>query len=69
MESSNESISVRVNRLNTQLFTAKSVKSDSSDVITKEGLLDAFQVLYNECNNEHLKKTDKNIQVTKQLKN
>lgn len=63
MEPSQEPIGVRVNRLNAQLL-GKPVKNGNSGVITKEGLLDAFQVLYDECNSEQLKKCDKNVQVT-----
>lgn len=61
MESARETIGVRTIRLNNQIL-AKQTKN--SGAITKECLLDAFQVLYNECNCEFLKKQDKNIQVS-----
>lgn len=61
----NESISARVTRLNNLIIghTKGTSKVDKSIVecLSREGLLDAFCLLYNECNKENLKKKDKNI--------
>lgn len=59
MEASKEAISVRVSHLNTQILskTAKNAKPK----IDRECLLDALMVLYDECNSESLKKSDKFI--------
>lgn len=62
MESSQERIGERVNKLNAYIL-GKPVKNTNGIMISKEGLLDAFQVLYNECETEHLKKSDGNVQV------
>ncbi|XP_018320783.1 citron Rho-interacting kinase [Agrilus planipennis] len=58
MELITESINTRASRLNAQLL-GKTSKVPS--LIYKENILDALFVLYDECNNEHLKKNDKNI--------
>lgn len=59
METLQEPIGVRANRLNTQIFG----KQTRNSAISKEGLLDAFQVLYDECNSDYLKKQDENVKV------
>lgn len=59
MEPSDEPVSVRCTRINSQIAD----KCRATSVLSKEGLLDALQVLYDECNCEHLKKTDRDVQV------
>lgn len=61
METARDSIGVRANRLHNQIFAKEPKNGDTT--LSKEGLLDAFQALYEECNNDYLKKQDKNIQV------
>lgn len=61
MESSKEAISVRVGKLNSQIMGK--VKTDNANLLTREGLLDALQVLYDECNTECIKNLDKNISL------
>lgn len=60
-----ESISVRVTRLNNLIvgYTNDSSKFGKPIVecLAREGLLDAFCLLYNECDKDNLKKRDKNI--------
>lgn len=58
MESSKEPISVRIARLN-NLFLGR-VGAGNMHYLGREGLMDALVVLYDECNNDHLKK-DQNI--------
>lgn len=59
MEASKEAISVRVSRLNSQLL-GKNAQNNSSK-LTREGLLDALTVLFDECNADALKRSDKYI--------
>ncbi|KAG8236771.1 hypothetical protein J437_LFUL016885, partial [Ladona fulva] len=61
MEPSKEAISIRIARLN-NLFCSKSTTTSHPDRhwVSREGLLDALVVLYDECNNDSLKK-DKHI--------
>ncbi|XP_071448673.1 citron Rho-interacting kinase [Hetaerina americana] len=63
MEPSKEPISVRIARLN-NLFLGKTTSSNPAIVnkhwVSREGLLDALIVLYDECNNDALKR-DKHI--------
>lgn len=61
MESSKEAISVRVGKLNSQIIGK--VKTDNSSLLTREGLLDALQVLYDECSTECVKNLDRNISL------
>lgn len=60
MEPSKDPISVRVAQLNSQLVSTK-LSENNSNLITREGLLDALGVLYNECNSDCLKKYDQQI--------
>lgn len=60
MEFSGESISTRVARLNAEIVGKSSKKACS--ILTREGLLDSLQALYDECCIENLQKTDKNIE-------
>lgn len=62
MEPSKEPISVRIRRLSQQILGKTTIKEEMN-VITREGLLDALQVLYDECNADCLKNFDKNIAV------
>lgn len=59
MSKPREAISVR----NTRLTKALLVKNDtaSKETLSKEKLLDAFIVLYDECNREKIKRTDRNV--------
>lgn len=60
-----ESISVRVTRINNLIvgYTKDSSKFGRpiAECLAREGLLDAFCLLYNECDKDNLKKKDKNI--------
>lgn len=63
MEPSSEAISVRLGRINSKILGKPPSKCSKMSVITREGLLDALQVLYDECNADCLKQYDKNIQA------
>lgn len=63
--SANNSISTRTQRLN-KIIVSCSDESNNADnrnsiSINREILLDAFDVLYNECKKDALKKSDPNI--------
>jgi citron Rho-interacting kinase len=58
MELSKDPISVRIARLN-NIFLGR-VSSGNMHYLGREGLVDALVLLYDECNNDHLKK-DRNI--------
>jgi citron Rho-interacting kinase len=58
MESSKDPISVRIARLN-NIFLGR-VSSGNMHYLGREGLVDALVLLYDECNNDYLKK-DRNI--------
>lgn len=58
MEPSKDAISVRLAKLNNQ-FLGRSTAGKRS--LHRDGLLDALSVLYDECNNETLKKGDVHI--------
>jgi len=60
MESSREPISVRIARLN-NLFLGRA-GAGNTHYVGREGLLDALILLYDECNNDILKK-DRNIAI------
>lgn len=55
----NNSVCARTNRLNKLIVTG----CDDASAITlnRETLLDAFNVLYNECTKDALKKNDSNV--------
>ncbi|XP_048583175.1 citron Rho-interacting kinase isoform X2 [Nematostella vectensis] len=55
-----ESITTRCAKLN-QLFVHKNGGRRSANVVSREALLDAFTVLFEECSSDHMKKKDKNI--------
>lgn len=60
METSNEPIVSRISRLN-QVFLGKSNGRhvvNNQVLLSREGLLDALFVLYEECNNEHMMKNE-----------
>lgn len=62
MEASKESISVRVSHLNSQVLGRNSEPQNGNKIkMDRESLLDALTVLYDECNTEALKKSDKFI--------
>lgn len=61
MEPSQEPISVRINRINAQILGKLDITKNFTNLFAKESLLDALQVLYDECNTDHLKNQDKNI--------
>lgn len=61
MEPSQETINARVSKINAQIL-GKTKQQNVNNVLARETLLDAFQVLYDECNIEALKQNDKNIQ-------
>lgn len=54
-----DSISTRCAKLN-QIFAGKNVGRKSCGTFTREALLDAFLLLFDECNSEYMLK-DKNI--------
>ncbi|XP_012254353.2 citron Rho-interacting kinase [Athalia rosae] len=63
MEGSTEPIAVRIARMNNLILGKTSSQSTQSNVgkfLAREGLLDAFTLLYDECNNETLRR-DKNV--------
>lgn len=60
----NNSISARTQRLNILILSSaveSSSGSQSESILNRETLLDAFDVLYNQCNKDALKKSDRNI--------
>ncbi|XP_017783793.1 PREDICTED: citron Rho-interacting kinase [Nicrophorus vespilloides] len=59
MEACKDTISVRVTRLNNQLLN-KSTK-DKAQLLNRECLYDALQLLFDECNSDCLKTSDKQI--------
>lgn len=60
METQKDPISVRMHRL-TQQILGKNNLIENSVLLTREGLLDALQVLFDECNSDCLKNGDKSI--------
>ncbi|XP_019763778.2 citron Rho-interacting kinase isoform X1 [Dendroctonus ponderosae] len=60
METLKEPISVRVARLNSEL-TGKTKTPERAPLISRETVLDALQVLYDECSAEGMQKLDSNI--------
>lgn len=62
MEALKQPISVRVSRIISDLAGRTERDEKGSNLFTREGLLDAVTVLYDECNTESIKKFDKNIQ-------
>lgn len=63
MEVSNEPIAVRIARINNMILGKMSNQASQSTTgkfLAREGLLDAFTVLYDECNNETMRR-DKNV--------
>lgn len=58
MEPSKEPITVRISKLNSQIV-GKAKLFDN--LLTREGLLDALQVLYDECDTECMKNLDKKV--------
>ncbi|KAK5638338.1 hypothetical protein RI129_012633 [Pyrocoelia pectoralis] len=58
MEPSKDPINVRISQLNSNLTSSKTSKTS---LISREGLLDALTVLYDESNNDCLKKCDRHI--------
>ncbi|KAM7354804.1 citron rho-interacting kinase sticky isoform 2-T2 [Cochliomyia hominivorax] len=63
MEKMGDAISVRITRLNNVLLGGKcfGVSEALAETMTRENLLDAFNLLYQECDKESLRKRDKNI--------
>lgn len=60
----NNSISARIQRLNKLILSStddSSSDSQSECILSRETLLDAFDVLFNHCNKDALKKSDRNI--------
>lgn len=60
----NNSISARIQRLNKLILSStdgSNVEKSSKIFLNRETLLDAFDVLFNQCNKDALKKTDRNI--------
>ncbi|CAG9767567.1 unnamed protein product [Ceutorhynchus assimilis] len=69
MEALKDPVSVRVARLNAE-FTRLPKNVNKTSLLNRETILDALQVLYEECNNENLQKTDSNIaEFVKKFKN
>ncbi|XP_028035269.1 citron Rho-interacting kinase-like [Bombyx mandarina] len=64
MEPSKEAIAVRIARLNRQILgKATSGVSRSKKTVDREALLDALTVLYDECNDDPIKKTDELVRA------
>ncbi|KAL3270917.1 hypothetical protein HHI36_021424 [Cryptolaemus montrouzieri] len=61
METPGDTITARVARLNSEI-TGKIARKTSNGLVTREGLLDSLQALYDECSIENLQKLDKNIE-------
>lgn len=62
--SANNSISSRTQRLNKAIVCCSdnlNSGATTNNLLNRETLLDAFDVLYNECNKDALKKCDRNI--------
>lgn len=62
--SANNSISARTQRLNKLIVSCSddsNAATQSSVLLNRETLLDAFNVLYDECNKDALKKNDRSI--------
>lgn len=69
--SANKSVSARTTRLNKLIVGQTDVDrlKQASCTLNRETLLDAFTLLYNECNKDNLKKNDSNIfEFTKKCK-
>lgn len=65
MEPSKEPIAVRITRLNRQILgkiTGGTTKF-SKKTIDREALLDALTVLYDECNDDPIKRTDELVKA------
>lgn len=60
METLKEPISVRLARLNSEL-TGKTKAAERAPLLSRETVLDALQVLYDECSAEGMQKLDANI--------
>lgn len=62
MEPLKEAISVRSARLNNQVL-GRNINNTGGFIkcVAREGLFDALMALYDECNTDTLKKSDKNI--------
>ncbi|XP_045467164.1 citron Rho-interacting kinase-like [Harmonia axyridis] len=56
-----DTIDARVARLNSEIL-GKKLKTDANNLITREGLFDSLQALYDECSIENIQKSDKNIE-------
>lgn len=66
--SANNSINTRTHRLN-KMIVSCSDDLNGGQPLNRETLLDAFDVLYNECNKDAIKKNDRNIfEFTKKCK-
>lgn len=52
---------VKIGRRSISGFGSASVSSAVAEALNRESLLDAFCLLYNECDKEALKKRDKNV--------
>lgn len=61
MEPAKEPISVRARKLVQQIQGRGGVKDQQATLFSRDGLLDAVQVLYEECSSDCLKNFDKNI--------
>lgn len=62
--SANNSISSRTHRLNKLIVCGSddmNTNVHSNTSLNRETLFDAFELLYNECNKDALKKNDRNI--------
>lgn len=66
MEPSKEAIAVRLTRLNRQILgkvTSGNTTNFSKRTIDREALLDALTVLYDECNDDPVKKCDELVRA------
>ena len=62
MDTLKDPISLRTSRINAQIIGKPNNWKYKSELLTREGLLDVLQVLYDECNLDCMKNDDKNIQ-------
>lgn len=63
MEPSKDAIAVRVTRLNRQITGKVSSTNRLCRKVDRETLLDAITVLYDECNDDPVKKADELVRV------
>lgn len=65
MEPSKEAIAVRITRINRQILgkVTSATNKLNKRTVDREALLDALTVLYDECNDDPVKRTDDLVQA------